>query len=376
MNNSKLDDLMDQAKLDLIVLISAENIFYLTHSPTILRLKDFQQTRPNSSRLIFAIKEKNKTKPILIVPEFDYKINKKYSNNTKTLCYKQYFTNPIVFLSKILKSIILEKKRIGIEFSSFPTNYYLLLKEILPLYKFLDIHNLMEDVRSIKTVDEIKKIKKTVNLMDKAIFKSFSQTKVHDSEFKIHINIIKNLYELGCFPDKSSKTHVGKIMKEVHKEPRTNKYINYGDLIRTDFSASFKGYVGNISRMAVVGKPTKIQVDTYNKLCFIHKKTIDFVKPGKKASEIWEYSHDIMKSEGVFHPIPKGTMIGHSIGLNVHEEPMILKNNLKIIKEKMVLVIEPVICNDFYQIQDHILVGKERSKKFSSKFNTNQLFVI
>ena len=47
---------------------------------------------------------------------------------------------------------------------------------------------------------------------------------------------------------------------------------------------------------------------------------------GKKASEIWEYSHEIMKSEGVFHPIPKGTMIGHSIGLNVHEEPMILKN--------------------------------------------------
>ena len=113
MNNSKLDDLMDQAKLDLIVLISAENIFYLTHSPTILRLKDFQQTRPNSSRLIFAIKEKNKTKPILIVPEFDYKINKKYSNNTKTLCYKQYFTNPIVFLSKILKSKILEKKESG-----------------------------------------------------------------------------------------------------------------------------------------------------------------------------------------------------------------------------------------------------------------------
>ena len=54
-----------------------------------------------------------------------------------------------------------------------------------------------------------------------------------------------------------------------------------------------------------------------------------------------------MKSEGVFHPIPKGTMIGHSIGLNVQEEPMILKNNEIIIK-KMVLAIEPVICNDFY----------------------------
>ena len=119
--------------------------------------------------------------------------------------------------------------------------------------------------------------------MDKAIFKCFNETKVGDSEFKIHINIIKNLFELGCIPDNSSKTHVGKIMKEVHKEPRLNKYINYGDLIRTDFSASYKGSLGNISRMAVVGKPNITQVDNYNKLCFIHKKTIDFVKPGKKA---------------------------------------------------------------------------------------------
>ena len=64
---------MDKAKLDVIVLFSAENIFYLTQSPTVLRLKDFQQTRPNSSRLIITIKEKNKNESILLVPEFDYK---------------------------------------------------------------------------------------------------------------------------------------------------------------------------------------------------------------------------------------------------------------------------------------------------------------
>ena len=60
MDNYRINNLMDKAKLDVIVLFSAENIFYLTQSPTVLRLKDFQQTRPNSSRLIITIKEKNK----------------------------------------------------------------------------------------------------------------------------------------------------------------------------------------------------------------------------------------------------------------------------------------------------------------------------
>ena len=77
MDNYRINNLMDRAKLDVIVLFSAENIFYLTQSPTVLRLKDFQQTRPNSSRLVIAIKEKTNNDTILLVPEFDYKVNKK-----------------------------------------------------------------------------------------------------------------------------------------------------------------------------------------------------------------------------------------------------------------------------------------------------------
>ena len=70
-----------------------------------MRLKDFQQTRPNSSRLIITIKEKNKNESILLVPEFDYKENKKLSYKVKLFSYKQYFMNPILFLAKILKSM-------------------------------------------------------------------------------------------------------------------------------------------------------------------------------------------------------------------------------------------------------------------------------
>jgi len=377
MDHYRINNLMDKAKLDVIVLFSAENIFYLTQSPTVLRLKDFQQTRPNSSRLIITIKEKNKNESILLVPEFDYKENKRLSNKVKLFSYKQYFMNPILFLAKILKSMAFANKKIGLEMSSLSTNYFLLLKEYLPLSDFYDIKNIMEEVRSIKTDEEIRKIKNTVNLMDKAFLKSFKETKVGDSEFSVHNNIIRNLYDLGCIPDySSSKTHIGKIMKEVHKKPRSNKKIKIGDLIRTDFSASFNGYVGNLSRMAVVGKPSKNQINKYKILKSVHKKTIEFIKPGIKASDIWEYSHKMMKLAGVYHPIPEGTMIGHSIGVNVHEEPMILKNNHKLIKENMIIVIEPVICKEFFQIQDHILVQKNNSILISKKFKTNQLYII
>ena len=42
----------------------------------------------------------------------------------------------------------------------------------------------------------------------------------------------------------------------------------------------------------------------------------------------------------------------------------------------MVIVIEPVICEDFYQKKDHILVQENNSILISNKFNTNQLFII
>jgi len=47
-----------------------------------------------------------------------------------------------------------------------------------------------------------------------------------------------------------------------------------------------------------------------------------------------------------------------------------------LIKENMIIVIEPVICKDFFQIQDHILVQKNNSILISKKFKTNQLYII
>ena len=107
--------------------------------------------------------------------------------------------NPILFLAKILKSMAFANKKIGLEMSSLSTNYFLLLKQYLPLSEFYDIKNLMEEVRSIKTDEEIRKIKNIVNLMDKAFLKSFKETKVGDSEFSVHNNIIRNLYYIKFF---------------------------------------------------------------------------------------------------------------------------------------------------------------------------------
>ena len=176
-------------------------------------------------------------------------------------------------------------------------------------------------------------------------------------------------------PNRTARREPGPWL-EVHRLPAEQKRLEPGDLVRTDISAAFNNYVANLCRMAVVGEPSPEQLDMYQRLLKVERETCRFMKPGVAACDVWHYCHQAIREVGLEHPLPVGTMIGHSIGLNIHEDPMILPSYTTELQANMVINLEPVVGQAFYQIQDHYLLTDSGSQLLSDKFNTDEMYII
>ena len=68
-------------------------------------------------------------------------------------------------------------------------------------------------------------------------------------------------------------------------------------------------------------------------------------------------------------------MLGHNIGAEVHEEPMIVQADTGTLEAGMMICVEPFILKQ-YQIQDQLLITQNGFELLSKDFDTRELFVV
>src|SRR5699024_468397 len=87
------------------------------------------------------------------------------------------------------------------------------------------------------------------------------------------------------------------------------------------------------------------------------KKSIEAIKPGQSAEEIDAIARDYITEHGYGEYFPHLT--GHGLGLNIHEYPIIDEGEKAILREGMVITMEPgIYLPDVgaVRIEDMILV--------------------
>src|SRR5690625_2584147 len=108
----------------------------------------------------------------------------------------------------------------------------------------------------------------------------------------------------------------------------SDRKVQTGDLIVVDFGVCYQGYHCDIARTYSVGKPTSDQQDLWDRLLDLHFKVIDKIKPGVTGHELYVYAEQLAKENNLdeyFMGVKeqRGTYIGHSIGLEMDELPVL-----------------------------------------------------
>jgi Xaa-Pro aminopeptidase len=225
------------------------------------------------------------------------------------------------YISKILSED--GCKSVGFEgaFVSFEA-YHRLCKKY-PSIEFVDIEDTVEQLRQIKSPEEIAKMQKAQDITDKAFSHILNVLTPNMTELDVAVELEyvmrKNGAETVAFETIAVS---GDASALPHGTPRNIK-LRPG-FLTMDYGAKLDGYCSDMTRTVVIGKADAEIKKLYNTVLNAQQSALNYLKEGADCGEADKIARDIIDSnseyKGAF-----GHSLGHSVGFFIHESPRLSK---------------------------------------------------
>ncbi len=263
---------------------------------------------------------------------------------------------------------------VGFEENDISYARYAKCKVRYRLRDMVETNNLIKDLRMIKDEDEISNIRKACEITDKCFSHLVNFIKPNISERDIAFEIEKFFLENGA-DGLAFDTVVasGENSSKPHAVP-TGRKIKYNDAITIDMGATYNGYASDMTRTIFIGTVDEELKKMYNLLLACQKRVTAKIKEGASTKEITEgviKEFDIAGNYSLVHAL------GHGVGVDVHEIPVMSDKSNYILKQDMIVTNEPGIYipgKYGMRIEDTILVNKMTSEVLTK--SSKELIVI
>lgn len=245
---------------------------------------------------------------------------------------------------------ILGQNRIGVVgvggMQAFPAGIYQELRSSLPKVQFKNAQGLIDELRGIKSQNEIELLRKSGSVAGEAMQKALDAISEGKKEREVAIVAEVAMRKAGAqtlvwFPHVASGKERTLFIELVTSE----RTIEKGDFVIVDVGARLDGYCSDMTRTRVCGKPTTAQKDLFETVLQIYRKALDTVRPGVSAYHVHETAEQVAKEAGyTLIPPIGGGWVGHGVGVDCNERPA-FREEFKDIKLKpnMVFTVEPGI---------------------------------
>ena len=260
----------------------------------------------------------------------------------------------------------LTKGRIGFEFGDgqkMHLNYNLtqeLFEELKDSHR-VEAASLLWEVRCVKSPLEIEKMRKVCEINIQSIQKGFDSLNEGMTEMDLYGVIMSEYYRLGAERALPIGLRAGKERYSHINSPPSYRPIMKGDIILVDGGPVYHGYYSDIIRQAVIGKPTDLQQEMFDVAREACYKGIEAVKPGRPICEVSKAVEQYIESSkfAEYHVYANKGTYGHSIGIGVHEFPMLSHKSTMPLRVGMTFAIEPYLYKEevgSLGIEENILV--------------------
>jgi len=307
----------------------------------------------------------------VLVANMEKTTTDKYSLIKNVYEYIEFAEDPMDALANLLKQMNLGKERIGIEMDFIPTSDFNKLKSCLPECTFVACDDLFSRLRMIKTEQEIDYLRKVARIASKVHENVYSKVHAGNTEKELAGEILRDFITQGGDEVTLLAIGSGERSSFPNADP-TDKVLKNGEIIRVDIMGKSNNYYSDIARTVIVGnKVSEEQAETWKKIYDTQKAILSKVKAGIKTSELYSIFKSMFNKFG----FPVSDFVGHGIGLFLHEEPLIGRYGDEILKEGMVLCIEPFVFNNNcgYQLEDQILITENGYELLSKGIETKEL---
>lgn len=201
--------------------------------------------------------------------------------------------------------------------------------------------NVFDKLRSIKNADEISKIKKAIEISEKAFdnIKKYITVGVRESEIAARLE-----YEMKILgAEKESFDTIvasGARSASPHAET-TTKLIEATDAVIIDFGCFYEGYASDLTKTILMSEVNIELKNISDIVSRAHDEGVRALRPGIPAKNLDGVARKVIEDGGYGDKFLHST--GHGVGMSVHESPHIGINSEDILEVGNVITIEPGI---------------------------------
>ena len=234
----------------------------------------------------------------------------------------------------------------------------------------VNAQKLISEIRLIKDSNEIENLKKANAIAEIALENTLKFVAVNKSEIEIKNFLIQELYQNGAEGIAFDPIVLSSDNSALpHGHSRKDYKIKKGDCLLFDFGATVNGYHSDITRTFFIGSVSDEEKNIYEAVLKANELGKKISKPELTLHDLDDSVLNSLSYSGYEDLIVHKT--GHGLGMDVHEDPHVMRNNSEVLKSGMVITIEPGLYKQGslgVRIEDDVLItdiGCESLTNFS-----------
>jgi Xaa-Pro aminopeptidase len=249
--------------------------------------------------------------------------------------------------AELAVGVLKEKKKatIGLVGRSYiPITFYEYLRKHLVGSKFVDVTDQIDQIKVIKSAEEIELIKKTAVLQDAAMEHVRKSIRPGRRGFEILAEA-----QYSCVMQGSERQLIlvnsGPPGTPVPFQFRhfQNRMIRDGDQVSVLIEVNGPGgFYTELGRVFSIGTPSQELHDAFGVAKEAQEITLKMLRPGTNPKDIWDANNEFLQKKGY---LPEQRLYAHGQGYDLVERPLIRYDEPMKIQEGMNITVHPAATN-------------------------------
>lgn len=318
-NAARLDELMGEAGLDVLIATSKHNVQYLLggyrffffdtmeaigvtrYLPALI----YQRGRPENAAYVGSGMEK-----------FEKELGKFWpcELDLGTTGSRSTMERAAAHIRKLS-----DVRTVGVEAPFLPADGYEALRDGLANRELSDAVFPLERLRAVKTAEEINYLREASERVVASMLATFA-THCRPGASKLEINEALRCEEVnrGLVFDYLLMT-AGTSLNRAPSDQR----LAPGDIMSLDSGGNYKGYIGDLCRMGIIGEPDTELVELLGFVEEVQQAVRQPIKPGTRGGDICAVAEKLLSASehGRYTHFQ-----AHGMGLVTHEAPRLMEN--------------------------------------------------
>lgn len=209
--------------------------------------------------------------------------------------------------------------RIGIEPAFLPMDAYGLLQERLERATFVDATGMLERMRALKTPAELEKLRTASELITDAMMATLAWAREGSTKTEIIERLRREETNRGLQFEYCLLT-----LGRSHNRAASDQAWRRGEVLSIDSGGNYRGYIGDLCRMGVLGEPDAELQDLLGEVEAVQQAAFSKVRAGAPGGDMIAHAQGVLRRSKV---AAFTDFFAHGMGLITHEAPFLMTNH-------------------------------------------------